>query len=515
LSDKVISPNLKYARISSVLIFSTWAYQFWPPIKSMLVFYKQSSYDYHGFVTVFIVAGLFWLYRGKIKLLDPAPSIVGLIAMMLVSIGWSIAAYNNWLFGQNIFLIAMLPCIILTIYGNNIAKELIFPMSSLLLLMPIGYLIVPQMLNFMLKIINKYLEFIDMSWYLSNAEDTSKIKNLFYGANHIILIAVLFSSFSYLKIEKLKDRLIFVMASIVTPVLFNIITVILIISMELTGLINIGNVAGKYISIFIWLLSFLLVIGFFKFKNIITKFKHNIFNLTENIKGEAGFWNPPTRWFPINLVALAALVVPNWFVRDFLDNPWIKDYNLKFALKAPQIAGWDGPASGLNSDNWQPEFFGNSAKILASYLYQQRYVDFYSAYYYKIFQTGDLINIKNKIYDSQEWNKKHKLTIRVPIFSKNDSLAISELLLEDQNDNLRLVWYWYYVGSTISHDQDLIYMLNSARVTASIRDDSGVIILSTALQSNTNLEETRSRLIYFVNSLEPHFDSIMHPKKYS
>ena len=41
------------------------------------------------------------------------------------------------------------------------------------------------------------------------------------------------------------------------------------------------------------------------------------------------------------------------------------------------------------------------------------------------------------------------------------------------------------------------------------------IAIATEFEPNTNIEEVRARLIYFINSIEPRLKNIMHPEKHS
>ena len=58
-------------------------------------------------------------------------------------------------------------------------------------------------------------------------------------------------------------------------------------------------------------------------------------------------------------------------------------------------------------------------------------------------------------------------------------------------------------------------MLNGVKTVASMRDDAGIVAVATEFEPTTNIEEVRSRLIYFINSLEPNLKNIMHPEKHS
>lgn len=504
------SPNVRSAQLSALILFVTWVYEFWPAIKSIVTIYYQSSYDHYGFGSLLMVSWLFWMVRNRVANFDPSPNIYGFIAIIITSIIYIIACYNNWLFFQHLLLISLLPLIVFATSGIRVTAVLVFPISCMVLLIPVGYLIVPHVLNIMIKILNVYLKFIGFAWYLTDQEELNKIQKLFFAVNYLIANFIVIISFSYFKIENITNKILFVITETLLPIMINILIAIIMLSIQILGL---QVIVGLYpvISIISWVVGLMIGKLIFSKNQLIIECQFAQLNFVAPTKPEVVFWDPNVSWFKLTVIAVMALIIPGWVVNNFLDNPWIEDYKLKFFLRAPNIEEWAGPNT-ISANQWQPKFFGISDQILASYMAKQKEVWLYSAYYYKILQSGGLIDANNKLYDDKFWTINQTAGVTVPLFKKKSSLLVNEILLIN-NDKKQLIWYWYYVGNIVSHDQDFMYMLNGVKTVASIRDDAGIIAVATNFEQSTNIEEVRSRLIYFINSLEPDLKNIMHPRK--
>lgn len=506
------SPNVRSAQLSGLILFVVWMYSFWSAIKSIFTIYYQSSYDHYGFISILIVGWLFWIHRNRIANFDPSPNVYGLFAIIITSIAWSIAFWKHWIFLQNILLISFLPLIVFTISGIRVTTALFFPIVCMVLLIPVGYLIVPNVLNIILKILNVYLKALGFGWYLQDQDELNKVKKLFFGINYFVANFVFITSYSYFKLENIINRILFILSGTLFPSILNLVTAMLILSIQLLGF-SIPNGLYAFISSIVCVGAIVFCILIFNNLKLIIKSRIEMLSIVENVRPGVVFWDPNAKWFKLTLVAGFALIIPPWIVNNVLDNPWTQDYKLKFFLHAPTITEWTGPDK-VQANDWQPKFFGSSAQIIASYTAKQKEVWLYSAYYYKILQSGGLIDSNNKLYDDVFWTTTQTSGVSVPLFKNKSALLVNEILLI-KDDRKQLIWYWYYVGDIISNDQDFIYMLNGVKTVASMRDDAGIVAVATEFEPTTNIEEVRSRLIYFINSLEPNLKNIMHPEKHS
>ena len=513
MSTNTTSPNVKYARLSALILFSIWGYSFLPAIKSVLAIYYQSSYDHYGFISLILVGGLFWVTRHLVANFDPSPNIYGLVAIIVISSASAIAFYNKWLLIQNVLFIGLLPLIIFATCGIRITLALIFPISCMILLIPIGYLIVPSILDVILKILHVYLKLLGFGWYLTDQNELDSIKKLFFAVNYLIAWLVFIASFSYFKISNIVNKILFTVSGVCLPMIINLLVAMLVVSMQMLGL-RLPSFLYPVISIVACISGLVICILVCEHLKLITTFQFAMPNVARGSHSETVFWDPNASWSKLTVIAGFALIIPGWVVSNFLDNPWIEDYKLNISLRAPSIYEWNGPDEVPSKAHWQPKFFGNSTQILAAYNAKQKEVWLYSAYYYKIFQTGGLIDANNKLYDDTLWDLTQSAGVRIHLFKNKSELLANEILLS-KGDRKQVIWYWYYVGSIVSHDQDLIYMLNGVKTVASMRDDAGIIAVATEFESTTNIEEVRSRLIYFINSLDPHLEKIMHPEKSS
>lgn len=258
--------------------------------------------------------------------------------------------------------------------------------------------------------------------------------------------------------------------------------------------------------LYIWIFAVIVVFSYVFYKKFFAlRFNAHFYNEDPNkiiITRNA-------RWLIPSLIALSMIVMSPWLsnnIREFY--PLDKK---KITLIVPiGIEGWIGPQLSRNSD-WLPEFPKSSASISVRYTkrFSPFYVDLFSAYYQSNRTVEDLLDKKNKLYDPMVWNATAEQAHTVTL-SNAYTIAVNEILLENASGN-RLVWFWYYILGIPTVDLNFIDILDKVRVISKFADGSGLIAISTPVQSD--VEQARLELSSFLKTMYPSLEILQRPEK--
>jgi exosortase A len=121
---------------------------FWPTVASMIEVWKSSRTFGHGFLVLPAACYLVWCYRHKLTSLTPAPSGLGVLALIMTGTGWLLGHLTNLLVLQQAAVVASIPSLVWAILGTKIMKALAWPLGFLIFLLPVGTSIEPWLQDF-------------------------------------------------------------------------------------------------------------------------------------------------------------------------------------------------------------------------------------------------------------------------------------------------------------------------------------------------------------------------------
>jgi len=116
---------------------------YWGTIERMVEMWANSRTFAHGFLVVPATAYLIWSYRHLWTSHEPYPSVWGLLALVIAAGAWFIGVSTNVIWLQEIAVVAMIPGLILTLFGKDVSKTLSWPLGFLVFMVPFGTSIEP------------------------------------------------------------------------------------------------------------------------------------------------------------------------------------------------------------------------------------------------------------------------------------------------------------------------------------------------------------------------------------
>jgi exosortase A len=116
---------------------------YWGTIESMVEMWANSRTFAHGFLVVPATAYLIWSYRHLWASHEPYPTVWGLIALVIAACAWFVGVATHVIWLQETAVVAMIPGLILTLFGKDVSKTLSWPLGFLIFMVPAGTAIEP------------------------------------------------------------------------------------------------------------------------------------------------------------------------------------------------------------------------------------------------------------------------------------------------------------------------------------------------------------------------------------
>lgn len=116
---------------------------YWGTIERMVEIWANSRTFAHGFLVVPATAYLIWSYRDLWTSHEAYPSVWGLSALLLAAFAWVVGSWREMIWLQEVAVVAMIPGLMLTLFGKYVSKTLSWPLGFLIFMVPVGTSIEP------------------------------------------------------------------------------------------------------------------------------------------------------------------------------------------------------------------------------------------------------------------------------------------------------------------------------------------------------------------------------------
>lgn len=199
---------------------------FLPTAVSIVSIWMRSETYAHGFLIVPIALWLVWEKRQGVARLKPLPAITPLLLLIPLGLVWLVGFLVDALVVQQYAYVGMLIVVIWASLGHQAAWYLMFPISFLVLAVPVGEGLVQPMMNFTADFTVGALKLIGMPVYREGNFFTIpsgrwSVVSACSGMRYLIASVTLGVLFAYLTYSKTWKRLLFVLAATIIPIIAN------------------------------------------------------------------------------------------------------------------------------------------------------------------------------------------------------------------------------------------------------------------------------------------------------
>jgi len=465
---------------------------------SMVSIWERSDTFAHGFLIFPFSAYLIWTQRKRLPTLGLQPNPLALVALAAIGFSWLLAILAGVQVLEQVFLVAMIPAVVWAILGNRMVWALAFPLAYLLLAVPFGEALIPPLIDFTANFTVAALQLTGIPVYREGSFFTIpsgswSVVEACSGLRYLIASFTLGTLYAYLTYRSLKRRLIFIVLSVIVPIIANGMRAYLIV---MTGhLSDMSLAAGVDHLVYGW--------AFFGLVMLLLFWAGSFWREDGEDKpkpGSAAGSQPQAGLSPlivplrrVSYAAAAVLIVaaiwPAYAV--YLENMYLR------AEAAPkfEIAGlsgkWEINSEGISS--WRPKYVGAAVQLLQHYKDGKnsrrpgRAVDLYISYYRNQQQGSELINSQNVLVAESELENEPESKRRwrvvkhdtYPVSFGAERQTINQNLIQSPSTKL-LVWRWYWLGEEITASPYIAKLILARNKLLRKGDDGAEIIIAAA-----------------------------------
>jgi len=457
----------------AVAAFIAWlCVWYWDTLASMVSIWYRSETFAHGFLVFPISAWLVWRRRTELAQLTPAPgsSRAPLVAIALAALLWLAADLADVLPARHFAWMTMFAAGVWLLVGDAIARRIAFPLAFLYFAIPVGEFMLPTLIEWTadftvaalrasgVPVLRDGMNFEIPSGRWSVVEACSGLRYLIAS----VTVGVLYAYLSY---RSLSRRLLFIIASLLVPIVANWLRAYMIVM--------IGHLSGNKLAVGIdhliygWIFFGVVMLLLFGVGSIWRQDTEEKGSDTADAVPAASRSRP--QWIVL-LVALAVTAAAPAAVA------LLHRYDLQASVdaRAPVLADWR-PVEG-SSVVWTPEFTTPRAVIASAYEDGRgASASLYVALYFDQDRDSKLVSSNNQLkrtLDNIGWvSSERKGALR----GDNGQLDYDEtvLRLRDRRVVAR-TWYWIdgeYTASAVRAK------LLQARARLMGRGDAGALIV--------------------------------------
>ena len=461
---------------------------------AMVTIWSRSETFTHAFVVPPIVAWLVWRQRHELALLAPKPAFWVLLPISGAVLSWllgDLGAVNSI---TQLALVAILVLAVPALLGLPVARAIAFPLAFLFFAVPIGEFLLPQLMewtaNFTIAalrmsgvpVYREGLQFVIPSGNWSVIEACS-------GVRYLIASLTVGTLFAYLNYQSTKRRVLFVLVSILVPIVAN--------WMRAYMIVMLGHLSGNKIAVGVDHLIYGWV-----FFGVVIMLMFIVGARWSEAEPSVGSTAPslPTRFAPssasrlwVATVCVLAIVSLPVIAKSILGRVAPSGAPM-LSMPASLMSGWQVANASLSG--FKPSFQNPSAETNSTYSNSGKVVGLYLAYYRKQDYGSKLVSSDNVIVASSNlvWSRVTGGTRLANFGQQSATVQTAELrrlgpARPGDQDRL-VVWQIYWVNGTLTSSDYLAKAYSAAYRLIGRGDDSAVIILYTAKDSDGGADAT-------------------------
>jgi exosortase A len=456
---------------------------------AMVGIWWRSDTFTHGFLVLPLVLWMVWRQRAQLSHFHPQPCAWGLAALLVAGLGWllgDLVAVNAL---TQLALVAMLALLVPTLLGLAVTRALLFPLAFLFFAVPFGEFAMPQLMTWTadftvqalrlsgIPVYREGLQFVIPSGNWSVIEACS-------GVRYLIASLTVGTLFAYLNYQSTKRRVLFIIVSIIVPVIANWLRAYMIVML--------GHLSGNKLAagvdhiIYGWvffgiviMLMFLIGARWSEPEPSVSAADIDSVTLNKPLPGDSSATRPRFELFA--LLAALILALP-------LAGRWALDHNnatsqVQLVAPAELSANWvaDTNATAM----YQPAFENPSARINTSYTQGDQRVGLYLGYYRQQNYQRKLVSSENVLVRSKDdfWAQVASAAPSIIFNSKQINIHEGELrkvsASASPTDDRLTVWQVYWVNDQLTTSGAKAKLYSALQRLQGHGDDAAVIVLYT------------------------------------
>lgn len=449
--------------------------------RAIVTIWMRSDTFTHGFMVLPIVLWLVWRKRKVLSQRIPQPNVRGVALLAGAAFVWllgDLVAVNTL---TQLAFVAMLVLLVLVVFGSSVTRAIIFPLGFLFFAVPFGEFAMPQLMVWTadftvlalrlsgIPVYREGLQFVIPSGNWSVVEACS-------GVRYLIASVTVGTLFAYLNYQSIKRRILFVIVSLLVPIVANWLRAYIIVML--------GHLSGNKLAagvdhlIYGWLFFGFVIMLMFMIGARWAEPEASS-STSNHVQLPRAPTNSSSRLAMVAAAVAVVLTLPfmaRWIV-DRSDNATVPQ------LLAPAVLsdGWTIAQEPLA--DWQPAFQNPSAQMHVTYQRDARSVGLFLGYYRQQDYSRKLVSSENVLVKTKDpmWAQVSKGTQRVQFDDQTSEVRTGELRNLSTTgplaDERLTVWQIYWVNGTLTSSDSLAKAYGALYRLLGRGDDAAVIIM--------------------------------------
>ena len=487
MDKTVIGPGWRRALPALLLLWGAILWLYRDTGAAMVSIWDRSETYAHAWVVPPLTLWMIWRLRHQVLALRPRPALWVLVPVVGASILWLLGELVAVHTATQFALVALLVLAVPALLGLAVTRALLFPLAFLFFMVPAGDFLTPILMQWTADVTIAALQLSGIPVYREGLlfvipSGTWSVVEACSGMRYLIASLMVGTLFAYLNYQSTRKRVIFMLVSLVVPILANWLRAYMIVM--LGHLSNNQIAAGADHLVYGWLLFGIIILTLYW---IGARWAEAAPALVA-APAATGHWPVAGGGLAVALLALVALA-PLQLLRHI--EAGTSDAPVVLSLPEQLPGGWQQAADKTSDPTpnpgtgWRPGFLNPSAEARLTYqAAEPAEVAVYVAYYRHQSDQRKLVSSANRVSSASgtDWNllpgAKRKLTGTGGVTTVHEHrLVQTDSGSASQRRQLR-VWQLYWVdGQWLV--SDVAAKLHGAFSRLMGRgDDSAVILLS-------------------------------------
>ncbi|RJG01887.1 exosortase A [Noviherbaspirillum sedimenti] len=470
--------------------------------RSIVAIWNSSETFAHGYIILPISLWLVWRERGKLARLTPAPWWPALLLLAACGFGWLLAYLGDVQVLRQYAFVAMIPAAAVAVLGWRISSRLAFPLLFLLFAVPFGDIFIDPLIRLTADFTVAAVEatgipILRQGNNFSLPSGDWSVVEACSGVRYLISSVTLGCLYAYLTYRSWQRRLLFVLVSIVVPIVAN--------GARAFMIVMIGHFSGMQLAVGVdhlvygWLFFGLVMFLMFWIGSFWREDAPRANNPapTDALLQETTPPDVPAspaastaggRMAAAAIAAIAAMAL--WPAYG---------YYLEHSgapLAQADLSGFrPGWQAGARFTDWKPHFQTPNAEISRFFRKNAQQAGLTLLYYRNQHDDSELINSQNRLVVDEDpsWRRISSRGHQTALAGQQ--LAVRETQLQGASGKL-LVWQWYWIdgGFLLS---DYTGKLLQAKLKLLRQRDDGASLMAYAPLTE-DIEQARATLRDFL-----------------
>jgi exosortase A len=436
-------PGREPGTVLIVVLLLAWVLLlYFPTTLSMISIWGRSETFAHGYVVIPMFLYLLWREREPLANVERSLYLPALLGVAGAGAIWYIGEQVNAAVVAQMAMIAMVPFAVWAVLGTRVASALCIPLAFLFFAVPFGDFLVPKLMDWTADFTVAAIKASGVPVYRegNNLELPSgrwSVVEACSGIRYLIASFMVGCLYAYLSYRSQLRRVLFIIASILVPIVANWLRAYMIVML--------GHLSGNRIAVGVdhliygWVFfGFVMALMFW----IGSRWREDDLPIAASGAAPPALSrsiSPPVRAWP--MLSAVVVVTAIWPALEMYHQHAANHGKIDLA-RISANAGWANGSRAL--PDWRPDVSGASAELRQTFVKDGRDVGLHIAFFRDqtkdakaITSTNQLVNTSNVL-----WTRAGAETVDTTVDGKSFSARSAEFAGDRRHI---AVWQWFWV----------------------------------------------------------------------